>query len=81
MTGLMTQTGGTCMDSSEKTQAEMEREWNRLSKRSNDLLEDIYTLEIRIKYRDSLEKDLAAKKAEHSAVCARLRELGVRMNQ
>ncbi len=72
----LTQIGGMHMDSSE-----MEREWKRLSQRSNDLEFDIGVLESRLMYRDTLEKQLTEKYTEYHAVTAKLRKLGVRMNQ
>ena len=71
-----TQIGGTSMDSSE-----MEREWKKLSQRVTDLEFDIGVLESRRMYRDTLEKQLNEKYTEFHAVTAKLRELGVRMNQ
>ena len=71
-----TQTGVTCMGNTDQ-----EREWKKLSQRSNDLAYDIEVLESRIKYRDTLEKQLADKKAEFHAVNNKLRRLGIRMNQ
>ena len=69
----LTQIGVTHMDSSE-----MEREWKKLSQRSNDLENDIRMLETGINVRQKL---LAEKKAEFHMTCDRLRKLGVRMNQ
>ena len=63
-----TQTGGTCMDSSE-----MLKEWKELSQRSNDLEDDIRALEIRVAI---IQKRLVEKKAEFHEVNARLTAFG-----
>ena len=58
-----------------------EQEWKILAERLSYLEENINRIESMIRNQQTLEKQLADKKAEFKQVCERLRNLAIEMNQ
>jgi len=58
-----------------------EQEWKILAERLSYLEESIDRIENMIRNQQTLEKQLADKKAEFKQVCERLRNLAIELNQ
>lgn len=58
-----------------------EQEWKILAERLSYLEESIDRIESMIRNQQTLEKQLADKKAEFKLVCERLRNLAIELNQ
>ena len=58
-----------------------EQEWKILAERLSYLEENINRIESMIRNQQTLEKQLADKKAEFKQVCERLRNLAIELNQ
>ena len=58
-----------------------EQEWKILAERLSYLEENINQIESMIRNQQTLEKQLADKKAEFKQVCERLRDLAIELNQ
>ena len=58
-----------------------EQEWKILAERLSYLEESIDRIENMIRNQQTLEKQLADKKAEFKQVCERLRDLAIELNQ